>query len=186
MDWKDLGKMIADFAPTLGTAIGSIVPGGALIGGAAGKVLQSIFGTSEPDKLIAAIAADPDAALKLQQAENQFRLDMMKLDLDETKAFLGDVQSARAREIATVQATGSRDVHLYILAWVMVSGFFALLGCLLFVTIPNDQSGVVSMLFGALSAGFGGVVSYFFGSSKGSSDKSYTIDSLLADKAVKK
>ena len=172
LEWKDVTKLIADLAPSLGTAIGSFVPGGAIIGGVAGSVLQKIFGTAEPDKLMAVIASDPEAAMKMRMVEIQF-------NLEETKAYLADVQSARTREIEIAKVTGSRDVHLYILAWVMVSGFFVLLGCLLFVNIPNDQSGVVSMLFGALSAAVGSVVSYFFGSSKGSADKSLAIETMI-------
>ena len=188
MEWTAISKMIADLAPSILTAAGSFVPGGAMIGGVAGDLLKKAFGTAEPDKLAAAIAADPEAAMKLRMMEIQFQLEEKKLDLEETRSYLADVQSARAREVEIVKATGSRDVHLYILAWVMVSGFFALLGCLLFVTIPNDQSGVVSMLFGALSAGFGSVIGYFFGSSKGSADKAASISqtaSLLAEKVGK-
>jgi hypothetical protein len=175
MDWKDITKMIADLAPTLGVAIGSVIPGGALIGGAAGKALQAIFGTSEPDKLATILATDPEAAAKLRQAEIQFQL-------EEMKAYLADVQDARKRQIEHEQATGKSDTHLYVLAWILVGGFFSLLGCLLFVPIPNDQSGVVAMLFGALSAGFGSVVGFFFGSSRGSQDKSATILNLSGKK----
>jgi drug/metabolite transporter (DMT)-like permease len=63
------------------------------------------------------------------------------------------------------------NISIYILAGIIVSGFFALLGLLLFHPLPPDSSGVIFMLFGALSAAFGAVVQYFFGSSKGSADK---------------
>ena len=59
----------------------------------------------------------------------------------------------------------------YLLAVVIVAGFFTLLGLLIFRQLPEDSSGVIFMLFGALSAAFGAVVQYFFGSSKGSADK---------------
>ena len=59
----------------------------------------------------------------------------------------------------------------YFLATVIVAGFFALLAILIFRQLPPDSSGVIFMLFGALSAAFGAVVQYFFGSSKGSADK---------------
>lgn len=60
----------------------------------------------------------------------------------------------------------------YVLATVIVIGFFSLLGLLLFQPLQPDSSGVIFMLFGSLAAAFGGVVQYFFGSSQGSADKS--------------
>ena len=62
------------------------------------------------------------------------------------------------------------DKHLYILAWVIVIGFFVLVAMTMFVNI-QDSTGAVFMLMGAMAAGFGSVIQYFFGSSKGSDDK---------------
>jgi len=61
-----------------------------------------------------------------------------------------------------------------------VLGFFGLIGALMFVEIPTKQSEVMFMLFGTLSAGFGAVIQYFFGSSKGSSEKTEHIAKLKA------
>ena len=68
-----------------------------------------------------------------------------------------------------------KDIAMYVLAGLIVTGFFALLTLLLFRTLPEDSSGVIFMLFGALAAAFGAVVQYFFGSSKGSADKTELI-----------
>ena len=67
--------------------------------------------------------------------------------------------------------TKKNNKAVYILASLIVAGFFGLLSLLLFQPLPPDSSGVIFMLFGALSAAFGAVVQFFFGSSKGSSDK---------------
>lgn len=69
-------------------------------------------------------------------------------------------------------ANQSSYIAKYILASIIVIGFFSLLGLLLFQPLPPDTSGVIFMLFGALSAAFGAVVQYFFGSSQSSADKS--------------
>jgi hypothetical protein len=181
MEWKDVQKLIADLAPSVGTAIGSIVPGGAIIGGLAGKILQNAFGTSSPDKLTEVISADPEAAMKLRQAEIQFQLEQSRIYLEETKSFLADVQSARSREVEMAKATGKPDLTLSILAWTIISGFFSLTGALLYVSYLGktiaDQTGVLYMLLGTLSTAFGMVVGYYFGSSKGSAAK----DVLLAN-----
>jgi len=46
----------------------------------------------------------------------------------------------------------------------------------------TDQTGVLFMLFGTLSTSFGMVVGYFFGSSKGSADKSMELANIAAKK----
>jgi len=54
----------------------------------------------------------------------------------------------------------------------MVVGlFFTLVGLALFVVLPKANVGPVNQLFGAMATGFGMVLQYFFGSSKGSADK---------------
>ena len=68
-------------------------------------------------------------------------------------------------------ATGKRDINLYVLAWMVVGLFFALVGLLMFVVLPEANVGPVNQLFGAMATGFGMVLQYFFGSSKGSADK---------------
>jgi len=67
--------------------------------------------------------------------------------------------------------TNRTDVNLYTLAWVIIVGFFVLVGLLIFRPLPDDSGGVVMTLFGSLAAAFGAVVQYFFGSSAGSAVK---------------
>jgi len=180
MTWDDVKNLISNAAPTLGTVVGSIAggPAGGVVGGLAGKILKQVFGTDSPEELTQVISQDPNAALKLREAEMAFQLELKKQELEETKTYLADVQSAREREKSIVASTGGKDTNLYVLAWTLVSGFFALTATLMFVPLPEDQSGVIFMLFGALSTGFGSVISYFFGSSKGSADKAKAMEAL--------
>ena len=161
MDWKELGKdIIQGGAPLLGGLLGG--PGGA----AAGALVASLFGADpdDPKDIAFKMSADPDAYVKLKEFE-------LKNEVQITGMYLQDVQSARDREVEITKATGKRDVNLYVLAWVVVAGFFILTGILMFVNIPEGTSGVANLLFGALVAGFATVLNYFFGSSKGSADK---------------
>lgn len=170
MDWKELGGVIANVAPGIGSLFGA--PGVAV--GLGVKAIAKIFGLGDsatPDEIDQAIKTDPNAALKLRIAEMDFQLALNKQKLDETEMHLKDVQSARSREVETTKATGKRDINQYVLAWVIVIGFFSLVALLIFHELPKDQNGVVFMLFGALAAGFGSVIGYYFGSSKGSAEK---------------
>lgn len=171
MEWKDIAGSIANMAPTLGGAIGGPVGAAA---GIAISALAKVFGLKSdatPDQVDKAIQQDPQSALKLRMAEMDYNLALNKQKLDEQDMFIKDVQNARQREIETTKTTGKRDVNQYALAWVIVMGFFGLVCLLIFHELPKDSNGVIFMLFGALSAGFGSVIGYFFGSSKGSAEK---------------
>jgi hypothetical protein len=184
MDWKEIAAKITSLAPAVGAALGGPVGGAA---GTAISLLAKALGIQEseatPDKIGAALSGPVDEwKFKLLTAENEFKLKMKELELMEIKAYLADVQGARERERSIVQATGKKDVNLYVLAWTIIAGFFGLVGILVFVAVPQDSSGVVYMLFGALSAGFGAVIQYFFGSSAGSAEKSRFFEALTAAK----
>ena len=173
--FQKIGDAVADFAPgiaTILTATGVGAPVGTAIG--AVGALSRAFGlgsASKPEDILQAISADPEIRLKAMIADQDFKLKMREQDLEEIKAQLVDVQSARSRQVEGEKATGKRDANLYILAWTIILGFFILMGFLLKWPVPEDQNGVVFMLFGALATGFGQVLAYFFGSSKGSQDK---------------
>jgi len=175
MDWKELGKdIIGKGSPLLGSVIGGPA------GNAIGSLVASLFGADpeKPDDILAKMNLDPESAAKLQELEmkhkerlEELKIEEAKVQIEETKAYLADTQSARARETAIVQATGKKDLNLYVLAWVIVVGFFVLTGVLMFVELPASTSGVVNLLFGGLVSGFATVLGYFFGSSKGSAEK---------------
>ena len=91
--------------------------------------------------------------------------------LQQEQAYLADRQGARNRETELAKATGGRDIYLYILAWVVVAGFFLLTWAMMYVTLPTANVGPVNILFGALVAGFMAVLGHFFGSSQSSDIK---------------
>lgn len=161
MDWR---KIIGSAAPVLGAALGGPA------GGAAMTLLASAFGgdPDKPDELAAKIQADPDAAAKLAEIERRHEERLFELSL-------ADRQDARSREVAMAES-GNRDVAVPLLAGLVVAGFFVLTGVMMFVELPSGSEGPVNQLFGALAAGFGAVLQYYFGSSVGSKQK----DKLMA------
>ena len=183
-EWKDIASVVGDVAPILGTALGGPA------GGAVGGIIANLLGVdNEPSAVVNAIKADPNIAVKLKEIELEAqRLHYEAIDkerqasIDELKAYIGDIQDARSRQVEHEKATGKTDVNFYVLAWVIVLGFFSLIGILMFVPIPPKQTEVMFMLFGTLSAGFGAVIQYFFGSSKGSSEKTMQLSSIAKGK----
>ena len=161
MNWKTLGRQVIDTgAPLLGGILGG--PGGAAIGG----LVASAFGgdPADPVDLLNRISMDPEAAIKLRQIESTHEVELAKI-------ILADVQSARQREIEITKTTGKLNWPQYLLAGIIVAGFFGLIFALMTLSVPDGSKDVANMLFGSLSISFGVVVSYFFGSSKGSADK---------------
>lgn len=188
--FQKIGDAIADYAPTLAgvlTATGVGAPIGAAVG-AAGVLARTfgLGGDAKPEDVLKAITSDPEIALKARMADQAYSLELRKQEIEELKARLADVQSARGRQIESEKLTGKRDINLYALAWLIVGGFFLLTGGLLYFSYQGkpivDSSGVLFMLLGTLATGFGMVLQYFFGSSKGSADKSQELASIAAKK----
>lgn len=63
------------------------------------------------------------------------------------------------------------EIYMYVLGALIVVGFFVLLGLLIFKGVPAENKEVLYLVIGALISSFTGVVQFFFGSSKGSKDK---------------
>jgi len=171
MEWKDITSLVANVAPSIGSTLAG--PAGGGIGLAVSALLRAFGLTSEakPEDVSKLITTDPEAHLKLMIAEQDFQLKMREQDVEELKSRLNDIQNARQREVELTRMTGRREWNLYLTAWCVITGFFLLCFYLMRVKLPEGSNEVVFMLFGALASGFGAVLNYFFGSSKGSAEK---------------
>lgn len=187
---QKIGDAVADYAPgvsalLLASGIGAPAAAGVAAVGALGRAF-GCGSAAKPEEVLAAISADPEIRLKAMIAENNFQLAQRGQDIEELKTHLQDVQDARRRQTESEKNTGKRDINQYALAWLLVIGFFVLTGSLLYFSYNGkpivDSTGVLFMLLGALSAAFGGVIQYFFGSSAGSAAKSATINSMAEKK----
>ena len=65
---------------------------------------------------------------------------------------------------------------MYVLGGLVVFSFFTLLGLLIFQPIPETNNDVLYLAIGADIGFAGAVINYFYGSSKGSADKSDMIN----------
>lgn len=169
MDFKKLGKTLAAKGlPLIGTALGGSV------GGTVAEMITNVLGLDEgatEDEILKKIEADPEALLKLKQLQANKELELKRLSISEDQMYLLDTQDARKSQVEREKATGKPDYNLYILAWVNVIGFFLIVGILIFAKIDANADNVLYMLLGVLATCYAKIVSYFFGSSKSSSDK---------------
>ena len=169
MDLKDVGKLVGAAAPMLGTLL--LGP----VGGTIGAMLASAFGCdNSPDSLHAAIAADPEAALKLAtvESDNTVKLQGMMIAhadnemVANTAAIQADVadrDSARKREMAV------RDRTTAVLAWIVVGASVVLGGLVVFGFVSKDpvQAALVGAVIGYVFSEAKQVLAYYFGSNVG-------------------
>jgi hypothetical protein len=155
--------MLADILKTMAPGLATLVAGP--MGGLAVKAIASKFGVEDTlEAVTAAIQSDPEAAMKLRE-----------IDLREIEAHAKDRDSARNRE--TVIATSDHaplinKVVTPVLALGVVGLSFALFAVLIFVNVKPEAKDILIYILGVLSAAVTQILSYYFGSSQGSKDKS--------------
>jgi ABC-type Na+ efflux pump permease subunit len=67
-------------------------------------------------------------------------------------------------------------IAMYILAGIIVIGFFVLMYILMFVHIPIENVNTANLAIGALIGSFTNIIGYFFGSSSGSAEKTQLLN----------
>lgn len=124
------------------------------------------------------------AAMQHEAELLKIKLEENKLDLQELEARLKDTDSARKREadIATSdKAPLLNKIVTPLLALGVTALTFVLFGFLMFDSSPVEPSrkDILVYVLGALTAISTQVISYYFGSSVGSKDKSAQLDRVL-------
>lgn len=159
-DWK---QVLGAVAPVLGTALGG--PFGAMAGGLVNAALGLDQDADEAARIEALKKATPDQFAAIQQAEQQFKLDMERLNIDVLRLDADDRKNAREREIKV------RDLTPMLLAGLIVLGW-ALLNWHIFTTaLPGENKDFLLRSLGTIDAAVTLVLSYYFGSSAGSAAK---------------
>ena len=158
-------NLLKGFAPTLATA--AMGPaGGAVISLIAGKL-----GVSDTvAEVTKALSADPLAGQKMRE-----------LDLEYAQMDKEDRGDARNREIEMAKAGASHFSQMVVpvLALGTVALTFVFIGILVFKKIDTEQQQLVIFALGYATAAAQQVLSYYFGSSKSSQDKTIAMQKGL-------
>ena len=175
-------SILKKILPTLGAALPLPPPLGVLASQAIGKALgvENLQPEGVEDAIAAAQSSDPDILVKLKAVETDFQLRMAELGFANAEKLeelaTADRASARLREIAV------KDRIPAILAIGVTLGFFSLLAVFCFRELPQSSATILNIMVGSLGTAWAGVISYYFGSSSGSADKSRTIAGLTEAK----
>ena len=163
---NELFNILKSIAPTLATAVAGP------LGGVAVTALANKFGVSDSiDAVAKAIAGDPQAAQKLQELE----LEYAKLDAQDRDS----ARKAYATVATSENATKLEKLVVPVLALGVVGLAFGLIGILMFVDTPNDQQQLVIFALGFITSAAGQVLSFYFGSSQGSKDKTEDMKGMV-------
>lgn len=171
MDWKTALKTIA---PTAATLLGGPLAGLAV------EAIGAALGMEEPTvrKVQDALTAgqlNGDQIVALKTAEQALVVKLRELDIRVEEIEQADRASARVRE-STVKDNTNK-----ILAYIVVGAFVALVASVLFGTAKVD-SVLAGTLVGYLSAKAEQVLAYYFGSTKGSADKTAMLAEVTRNK----
>lgn len=165
MDWKDIAGVVGKAAPVVGTLLGG--PAGAAVGG----LVAAALGTdSTPDAVSAALIGNPDAIVKIQELQTNAKVQLQQLAVTAEANRLADVQSARARQIASP----NDHTPQYLAAGVTI-GFFSALAAVMLVNLDSKTHDLLLVMIGALQTAWVSVIAYYFGSSKDSKEKTQMI-----------
>ena len=154
---NDLLALLKGVAPALATAVAGPL-GGAAISAIAGK-----FGVADTVEEVAkAIAGDPAAAQKLAE------IDLKQFELENA-----DRDSARhMQEVALKQEDKFAKHFIYWFAWYWSIGSTLYFFCVTFAPMPEGGRDFANIILGfLLGTAVATIISFFYGSSKSSKDK---------------
>lgn len=164
MDW------FKTLAPLLGRALGGPLGGAAASFladklGIKGSTIEAVTEVLNSGKL------SPEQITSIKAAEIDFQKFLEQNKIDLAKLDIANTQGARDMQIAT------KSWAPEILAYLTVTGFYTILILMMMGVLTVSDQQALLILLGTLSAGFGAVMNFFFGSSRGSQAK----DILLAN-----
>lgn len=168
-------EFLKTLAPMVGSAFGGPF-GGIAAGfiaeklGLEGKTVDAVTKALTDNKM----TADQVTAIRL--AEIDFTKFLAQNEITKDQLDTQNTADARAMQIAVKSNTPD------ILAVIIVTGFFGILIAMMMGLLTASDQQALLILLGSLSAGFGAVLNFFFGSSRGSQNK----DVLLAQSTPQK
>jgi hypothetical protein len=164
---ETLISLLKGVAPVLATAVAGPA------GGAAVSWIASKLGIPDDtvEGITEALTGNPEMTMKLKE-----------LDLEYAKLEAADRDSARQAYAAVAtseNATKLDKAVVPLLALGTVTLAFLFIGILIFIDVASDQQQMIIFALGFITSSAGQVLSFYFGSSQGSKDKTKEIEGLM-------
>lgn len=162
----DFSSIIRTVAPWMASALGGPLAGIAVT--AAADALGLSEKTTEAVKQ-AISGATPEQMLALKNADQEFQAHMLELGFknisDLEKIAAEDRKDARGMQVA------NKSFMPAVLSTIIVIGYLGVLGFMLAGKASVADSQALLLMLGSLGTGFGMVLSFWFGSTRTSEDK---------------
>lgn len=161
MNLQEFGKNLGALGlPIIGGALGG--PAGALVAKNLAAAIASP--SSAPEDILKSLTEDAKARQAAVEFQENNKLELLRLGLQEKQIDNEDRKDARAREVS------AKDNTTKVLAFIVVGSFVVMVTGTLMGWAKVD-SVLAGTLVGYLSAKAEQVIAYYFGSSSGSSEK---------------
>jgi hypothetical protein len=160
-------SLLKGVAPVLATAVAGPA-GGAAVGWIASKLG---IDDATVEGVTQALTGNPEMTMKLKE-----------LDLEYAKLDQQDRDSARQAYAAVAtseHATKLDKAVVPILALGTVALAFLFIGFLIFIDVAPDQQQMIIFALGFITSSAGQVLSFYFGSSQGSKDKTKELEGIM-------
>jgi len=160
-------SILKGIAPVLATAVAGPA-GGAAVGWIASKLG---IDDATVEGVTQALTGSPELTMKLKE-----------LDLEYAKLEQQDRDSARKAyaEVATSEHSTKLDKAVVpILALGTVALAFLFIGILIFIDVASDQQQMIIFALWFITSSAGQVLSFYFGSSQGSKDKTKELEGMM-------
>lgn len=175
--WESALGVVKVLAPTIGTALGGPLVGGAI------AALENVFSVtpapnaSTDDRQMALAAAisgaTPEQLAAIRAKDQDYALGLAKAGFENTETLASlvvqDTNSARDMQTATKSLTPS------ILTYAITAGFFAVLGVMMFVSLPAAAHDALMLMLGSLGTAWVQAVHFWFGDTQASTRKTELI-----------
>lgn len=185
MKLKDILGTIGSIAPTIAKVVGGPLAGTAV------SVLAKALGLGDnatEDQVAQVIAtATPDQILAIKKADQDFAVRMRELDIRMDEDYIQDTANARQahKDNAGVFWLGIAILATFAVVMTgVIGGYFAIMTGDIEVkdiALVSTASAMIGTVVGYVAANAQQVVSYFFGSSRGSNDKTQAMAQAVAN-----
>ena len=152
-----LGALLKEKAPKILGIVGDVLPDKGVMG-----IVKNLIST-EPELSV-------EDKKTLLAAQKDYEVEMSRIEMEEKRIESDDRASARQREISIATTTRS-DAMMYIAGICGLAAFLFMLFALVFLEIPGSNKEIFVHAVGIIEGVALSIFAYYFGSSKGSSDK---------------
>lgn len=176
MDWK---KIVGDIAPVIAGALSGGNPVVTALTASIVKKALGLSGEVTDDHITQAMQSDPDALVKIKQAETELKEKLSQNGVDIEAIMAADRANARKSQITTKDKT-PRTMTIWasinFTVVIIVMGILEYTGKL--STMTAIEASILTLILRETFALVQNADSFWFGSSAGSRDKDDTIQSL--------